>query len=44
MHQGVFNLHGGPDMSSGNELVPMAAATAPIPIAQMRNLYRLGDV
>ncbi len=31
-------------MSSGNELVPMAVATAQIPIAQMRSLYQLGDV
>jgi len=31
-------------MSSGNDLVPMAAAPAQIPIAQMRNVYRLGDV
>ena len=31
-------------MSSGNDLVPMAAATAQIPIAQMRSVYRLGDV
>jgi len=31
-------------MSRGNDLVPMAAATAQIPIAQMRNVYRLDDV
>ena len=30
-------------MSSGNDLVPMAAAPAQIPIAQMRNVYRLGE-
>jgi ATP-dependent Lon protease len=44
MHPSVFNLHGGPDMSSGNDLVPMAVATAQIPIAQVRCLYRPGDV
>ena len=31
-------------MGSGNDLVPMVAATAQIPIAQMRHLYRMGDV
>ena len=31
-------------MSSGNDLVPVAAPAAQIPIAQMRSVYRLGDV
>ena len=31
-------------MGSGNDLVPMATAKAQIPIAQMRSVYRVGDV
>ena len=31
-------------MGSGNDLVPMATAQAQIPIAQMRHVYRVGDV
>ena len=31
-------------MGSGSDLVPMTSATAQIPIAQMRSVYRVGDV
>ena len=31
-------------MGSGSELVPVGAHTAQIPIAQMRSVYRVGDV